>query len=178
MSPEPVTLHAPAVSLREAAAALGVSEAAVRRMVKAGTLRATREPRPQGFAWRVVLPAGCAAPPDTTSPNGTLHTPRPPGDGTLRPPRAAPDAAPAATSIEVMRAEALAAYGATLLAPVLAELEVIRQENRAQAETIGTLRAQLAAAEASAGGQLAIDPSSVPPLPLGGSGGAGGDHDR
>jgi hypothetical protein len=49
-------------------------------------------------------------------------------------------------SLEQQRAEALAVYGATLLAPVLAELETIRQENRDQAETIGTLRAQLAAA--------------------------------
>jgi hypothetical protein len=62
---------------------------------------------------------------------------------TSEPPPAEATYQPATSDLQ--RAEALAAYGASLLAPVLATIERLKAENRAQAETIGELRAQLAA---------------------------------
>ena len=47
---------------------------------------------------------------------------------------------------DLQRAEALAAYGATLLAPVLALVERLQAENRDLGAELATVRAQLAAA--------------------------------
>jgi hypothetical protein len=47
---------------------------------------------------------------------------------------------------DLQRAEALAAYGAMLLAPVLVRIERLQAENRSQAETIDEPRGALAAA--------------------------------
>jgi hypothetical protein len=55
MAPDAATPDPPAVSLREAAQALGVSRAAVRRIVKSGMLAGTGEPRSQGHEWRIHL---------------------------------------------------------------------------------------------------------------------------
>jgi excisionase family DNA binding protein len=137
------------VSVDEAAAALNVSPNTIRRWLKAGALRGERVERPQGVMWRVYLPS--AAPP----PAGERHVP----DGTCQPemgPPVAPPTAPA--SLEVARATALAEYGAALLAPVIAELELVRQENRGQAERLGHLTAELEAARA----QLAEREAPVP----------------
>jgi hypothetical protein len=48
---------------------------------------------------------------------------------------------------EAQRAEALGEYAAAILAPALATIERLHAETRDQAELIGQLRAQLAAAE-------------------------------
>jgi hypothetical protein len=50
------------VSLPTAAAALGISVQAVRRRIKSGELHAERIKRPQGYAYRVALPAGVDVP--------------------------------------------------------------------------------------------------------------------
>jgi excisionase family DNA binding protein len=135
-----------AVSVGEAAAALGVSANTIRRWIKTGELRADRVVRPQGEAWRVYLPRHVPAGTSREVPPGTSqHVPPAPPIGTSL---ASPD---------VQRAEALAAYGAALLAPVLATVERLEAVNRDQAETIGQLRAQLAAAE--------LLPSSNSPRP-------------
>lgn len=145
MAPDAATLPSPAVTLREAAAALGVSEAAARRMLKSGALVGGREPRPQGYVWRVHLPA-CL----TLAPGAA---PAPAADGTLRRQHPSPVA-------EGAGAEALAAYAAAVIAPHLATIEhlsteltvraqqfgALEQQLTAQAETIGALRAELAAA--------------------------------
>jgi hypothetical protein len=49
---------------------------------------------------------------------------------------------------EAQRAEALGEYAAAILAPALATIERLHAETRDQAELIGQLRTQLAAAEA------------------------------
>jgi hypothetical protein len=53
------------VSLPTAAAALGISVQAVRRRIKSGQLHAERVKRPQGYAYRVALPAGVDVPEGT-----------------------------------------------------------------------------------------------------------------
>lgn len=146
MSPDAATLHPPAVSLREAAQALGVSEAAVRRMVKSGALTGIREPRPQGHVWRIHLPEHLSPAPDAEA--------AAPPDGTLR----RQDPLPA---VEGARAEALAAYAATLIAPHLATIERLAGELQAQAYRVGELEQQLAGAQARVA-ELEADPSRIP----------------
>lgn len=53
MTEESVDVGRQTVSIREAAAALGVSEKTVRRRVKTGELEAIREEASGGFVWRV-----------------------------------------------------------------------------------------------------------------------------
>jgi hypothetical protein len=140
VSPDAATLHPSPVSLREAAAALGMSEAAVRRMVKAGALRATREPRPQGHVWRVYLPDHLTPAPDAVGdalPDGTCQPPRPSG------------ALPVATgSLELLRAEALAAYAAAVAAPHLQTIERLSAERAALAQQVGELQERIRQLEA------------------------------
>jgi excisionase family DNA binding protein len=134
------------MSIPEAATALGVSANTVRAMIKRGEVRAQRIRRPQGWTYRVVLDGEVPAAGTTATSASTSA--EVPAASTYQPP-----------TNDLQRAEALAAYGATLLAPVLAELEVIRCENRDLARENGQLRAQLAAAEL-------IDDSSInPPCP-------------
>ena len=133
MSPDAATRPAPAVSLREAAEALGVSEAAVRRMVKSGALTGLREPRPQGHVWRIYLPEHLApAPgaPPARSDAGTLRRQDPSG------------------AVEGARAEALAAYAAAIVAPHLATIERLSGELAERAHRVGELEQQLQAAQA------------------------------
>jgi hypothetical protein len=58
------------VSIQEAAERLGVSADTVRRRVKRGELQGEREKTPQGFVWRVELPAA-ETPPEAP---GALQT--------------------------------------------------------------------------------------------------------
>ncbi|MBI2868184.1 MAG: helix-turn-helix domain-containing protein [Chloroflexi bacterium] len=53
--------HAEGVTIEEAARLLGCSVNTVRRRVKRGDLRAEREETPQGYTYKVVLPADLAA---------------------------------------------------------------------------------------------------------------------
>jgi len=55
------------VDIHEAAARLGVSESAVRRRLRTGTLEGSRKRTASGFRWVCVLPDGAYA---TPSPNG------------------------------------------------------------------------------------------------------------
>jgi excisionase family DNA binding protein len=135
----------PGLSVPEAAAALGVSANTIRRWIKDGTVVAERVPRPQGYALRVHLPTQVPA---GTSPAGTSHAAQVPPNGTSHEhvpgtSREVPAVAPA----DLQRAEALAIYGARLLEPVVAELKAAREHVAAQAEELGRVRAELAAAQ-------------------------------
>jgi excisionase family DNA binding protein len=118
-------------SIPAAAAALGVSANTVRAMIKRGELRAERVRRPQGYTLRVYLDDEVPAAP--TSVTSTATSDEVPAASTYQAPTS-----------ELQRAEALAQYGATLLAPVLATVERLAAENRVQAETISQLRLELA----------------------------------
>jgi excisionase family DNA binding protein len=109
------------VSIAEAVRILGVSDSTVRRLLRAGRLEAQRVERPQGHVWLVKVPAPTTDPPDTSSKQLGAADGQPPG-----PP-------------------ALAAWMSSVLEPVMAELSLSRQQLVSQAETIGTLRAELAA---------------------------------
>jgi hypothetical protein len=58
---------------------------------------------------------------------------------------------------EAQRAEALGEYAAAILAPALATIERLHAETRDQAELIGQLRAQLAAADAKTADSANLD---------------------
>src|SRR5215210_1015670 len=62
-------------TLPEAARRLGVGQSTVRRMVKAGKLRAETVLRPQGTAWVIYLPDAPSAP----DAEGANHLPPPGG---------------------------------------------------------------------------------------------------
>src|SRR4051812_12475242 len=64
----------PGVSIADAAAQLGVSVHAVRRMVRSGRLASTRVARPQGWVVRVLLEGHHVAPP--SAPGSALPPPR------------------------------------------------------------------------------------------------------
>ena len=122
--------RAPAFTLREAADVLGVSLNTLRRRIAAGQVRADRIQRPQGHVWQVYLDG---AAPCRDGSGGTVQRD---GAGTVQQPPA-----------DLMRAEAMATYTRSLLEPLVARLAEQEQIIREQAEQIGSLRAQLAAAE-------------------------------
>ena len=126
------------VTVAEAAAVLGVSTATVRRMVRRGQLEGERVQRPQGVVYVVKLPADGAG--TVQEPSATRQTP---GD------------APRGSVQADDRSQAMAAWAASLLAPIAAELGEARQAIlgqaktiRDQAETIGRQGAELAGAKA------------------------------
>ncbi len=57
VSPQSVNTPDHTVTVREAAALLGVSRITILDRLKRGELRGERRPIPGGFAWRVELPA-------------------------------------------------------------------------------------------------------------------------
>ncbi len=122
--------RSPAFTLREAAAVLGVSLNTLRRRIAAGQVRADRVQRPQGHVWQVYLDD---AAPCRDRADGTVQRD---GAGTVQQPPA-----------DLMRAEAMATYTRSLLEPLVARLAEQEQIIRSQAEEVGALRAQLAAAE-------------------------------
>ena len=66
------------VTVRDAAALLGVSEDTVRRRMKAGALPARQDPTRSGFRWLVELPDPApASPPQTDVPDSTPAPARP-----------------------------------------------------------------------------------------------------
>ena len=117
------------VTLPEASRILGVSESTVRRMVKAGKLEADRVERSQGHLWLVKLP-----PP--SSPGGGHPPTVATAEGSNPPP-----------------ADALAAWSATILGPIMARMAEQEGTIREQAETIGELRARVSTLEAHTGPQ-------------------------
>jgi len=121
-------------SVLDAARILGVSPTTVRRMVRAGTLRAERVLRPQGHTFVVLVPTDS------------------------QPAASSSQQVSAEARAEVPPSEQLASLAAAILAPVLApimaEMAVVRQAGerkddviRGQAEQIGELRATVAAQE-------------------------------
>src|SRR3954468_7301411 len=95
------TYQAVGMSVPAAAAALGCSQNTIRAMIKRGQVRAERVRRPQGYTLQVFLDSQVPA-------VGTTAT-------SEQVPTAVTYQAP---TNDLQRAEALAAYGATLLAPV------------------------------------------------------------
>lgn len=115
----------PAFTLQEAAAALGISLNTLRRRIEAGQVRAERAERPQGHVWRVYLDGGQHAGQEAAQ-EAPSTMQQPPGD--------------------VLRAEAMATYTRSLLEPLVERLAEQERIIRDQAEALGGLRAELAAA--------------------------------
>jgi hypothetical protein len=113
---------------------LGVSPSTVRRWVKEGRLRSQKVTTPQGYVFRVHLPAEPAPAPAAAPAMEDVKAGAP-----------APSAEPA-VALSMERAGAMAVYNASLIAPLVAELSETRVRLVAQAEEVGSLRAQLAAA--------------------------------
>jgi len=120
------------LTVSEAAARLGVSTATVRRMVRAGKLEGETVLRPQGKTYVVRLPVQVSQPSDHVA-----DTDQVPG-GMSRG--------------NVAAQEAMAAWSASvltpILAPIVAELTASRVANEQKAETIGRLSAELEAVRA------------------------------
>jgi hypothetical protein len=128
------------VSVAEAAGILGVSVATVRRRIRAGALTAETVIRPQGSAFMVRLPMDASA--GVSDAYDTDQEPR----VATRTQASTPDAMVALIQTTI----------ATVLGPLVGQLDAQRQTierqadtMRSQAETIGTLRAELAAAMAA-----------------------------
>jgi hypothetical protein len=121
-------------TLREGAAALGVSLNTLRRRIAAGQVRAERVERAQGFVWQ-VYPDGAA--PSRDGARETVQRDRP---GTVQQAPTPPTA--------LAQAEAMAAYTRSLLEPLVAHVGELEGTVRDQAETIGRLTAELAAERA------------------------------
>jgi len=135
------------VGIAEAARILGVSGETVRRRIHAGQIEAVREVRPQGSAWRVVLPVGRGV----EAMRGGHATPpvvsrQEPADATkatrveATPGASAPDLAPVVAALA-----AGLAHVSGRLDGAAAELGEARRHIRDQAETIGRQGAELAA---------------------------------
>jgi len=139
------------VSVAEAARRLGTSVATVKRRIRAGTLEAEQLQRPQGFEYRVRIqrdepaPVRDDAPPSIERSDSVQPTPF------------------TGTTQDVSAAIAAAT------APLVAELTASRQANERQAdqlvrqaETIGPLRAELAAQRAENATLLASTAEQAP----------------
>ena len=112
-----------AYTLPEAARRLGIGQPTVRRMVKAGRLRAESVLRPQGTAWMVYLPAE----PSTVDVEGGVDPPTPGGSARSKDPPTPP--VPSAP-------EALTTWVVSLMAP-------LAEANARQHETITLLADQV-----------------------------------
>src|SRR3954468_4684809 len=132
------------VSVAEAARELGISPETVRRWIKSGRLQAERSIRPQGTVWEVSLPP--------TTPRGvpplapaTDHSEASPSE----PAHASADVAWHPSPPVADHTAPLVASIARLIAE-LAEVRVISDRRAdqlvSQAELVGQLRAELAAA--------------------------------
>jgi hypothetical protein len=119
-------------TLREGAAALGISLNTLRRRIASGQVRAEQVQRPQGFIWQVYLDG---AAPSHEGANETVQRDRP---GTVQQPPTA-----------LMQAEAMAAYTRSLLEPMVSRMAEQETVIREQAETIGRQSAELERAAAT-----------------------------
>lgn len=121
-------------SVPEAARHYGVSVATVRRRIRDGSYLAERVERPQGAAYVVLVPTDQATDHETLPSDQQVGT-------TARLNRSADDQAAAiATVIQAAIREAIT--------PLVEMVDRHEHVIRTQAETIGTLRAELAAARA------------------------------
>lgn len=123
-------------TLREGAAALGISLNTLRRRIATGQVRAERAGRPQGFVWQVHLDG---AAPSQDGANETVQRDRP---GTVHQPATA-----------LAQAEAMATYTRSILEPLVARLAEQEVIIRDQAEAIGRLEERLAPAPPAAAPQ-------------------------
>jgi excisionase family DNA binding protein len=142
-STEPVQDFRPGLTIGQAASRLGVSPSTVRRWVRSGRLRSERVTVGDGFEYRIPA-EGLEAVTASTNPSAepaTNPSTEPPTNGSTN------ASAPAILEASVERSTALAAYNAQLLGPLTLVIERQQDTIRQQAEQIGSLRAQLAAAE-------------------------------
>jgi hypothetical protein len=134
-------------SLQDAAVLLGVSINTLRKRIRAGQVQAERVQRPQGYVWQVYVET--LQPPD--SPGSDPPSQEAPSR-LQQPPQA------------LMQAEAMAAYTRSLLEPLVATIERQADQLVSQAETIGSLRADLAVARAAISSlEARIAPQTVEP---------------
>jgi hypothetical protein len=133
-------------SLQDAAAVLGVSVNTLRKRIRSGQVSAERIQRPQGYVWQVHLDG--------------LQPPDPPvGDPPIQEAPSRLQQPPQA----LMQAEAMAAYTRSLLEPLVAHVAELEGTVREQAETIGTLRAELVAERAKSSLAASTGPRSAEP---------------
>ena len=123
---------------------LGINTSTVRRRIKEGRLHAVKVERPQGYTLRVLL--------DATQPADELGDPASSTPTCAHMDVAGQDHVAGASSAQLapadhQRAEAMAAYSTALIAPLVARLAEQETIIRDQAETVGSLRERLAAAE-------------------------------
>lgn len=137
------------VTIEQAAALLNVSASTIRRRIRAGSLQVTETHRPQGTVWLVhlppsVTPAAEAATVDT-APVDTAPTAQP-----------APPLAQAEAISGLVQATV-----ATVLGPLVGQLDAQRQTIERQADTIADLREergrQSAELERAAGTVVALN---------------------
>jgi hypothetical protein len=154
------------LSVDDAARYLGISRPTVKRRLKSGSLRGVQERTPSGFKWYVIVeeaesPGGVAGGAPAESPRESLNgvaaeSPHEPPGESAASPRVSPQAA-----LLAQRAEEMARYTRELLAPYVKRIEE-------QAEEIGALKAQLAAATPAPGtngvahAQAAAETASTP----------------
>jgi hypothetical protein len=124
------------VSAAEAARMYGLSEKTVRRWIKSGQLRADKS----AGAYSVALE-------DVSAMAGRRSASGTDSGADVGTDRSAEDAhPPEAPGTDIMRAEAMAAYTRSILEPLVSLVAQRETTIRDQAETIGTLRAELASA--------------------------------
>jgi excisionase family DNA binding protein len=131
-------------SLREAADQLGISVQTVRRRIRTGELKAERIACPQGFAWRIHLSTGDV--PDVHGWQPTDRVTDPSNHAVGQPTSQATSPPSLQPSMDVLRADAMAAYSARLMEPLLMRLDQKDSVIVRQAEQIGQLTAELQAA--------------------------------
>ena len=123
-------------TLQEAAARLGISVNTLRRKLEAGKVRGTRVERPQGYVWRVYLPADQRDGHPRSQQAGQEATQQ--SDSRLQQP---------ATPTVLAQAELMGNLVAPLIqqaiAPLVEELAVTRVQLVTQAERMGRLEAEV-----------------------------------
>jgi excisionase family DNA binding protein len=133
MTQQPVTFQQ--VTVSEAAGILGVSTQTVRRMLRRGQLEGERVHRAQGSAYvvRLPVPAEAGDTDATATQQPAPHMSR--ANATDQP-------APAEAMVSLIQTTI-----ATVLGPLVGQLDAQRQTIERQADAIGQLRADLATAE-------------------------------
>lgn len=156
------------VTIEQAAALLGVSSSTIRRRIRAGSLQVTETRRPQGTVWLVHLPPGVRPATatdtvDTASVTTTASTDQSPGQ---------PAPAPSDAILVLVQTTI-----ATVLGPLVGQLDAQRQTIERQADRIaelerenGRLTERLAPAPpesstAGSGAAIAPDPPIVTTSP-------------
>ena len=145
-----LTTAAPApVTVEQAAAILGVSVTTVKRRIRAGALRAEEVSRPQGTVWLVyVPPAADRAAISGHAPTGAVAT--------------APVTTPGADAMVSL----IQATIATVLGPLVGQLDALRQTAERHADRVAELERENGRLVAELAAARAPDPSPNPPTPI------------